>query len=145
MISVMKRHTFSAAHRLYDYNGQCEQLHGHNYTVEVTLSSEELDPLGMVLDFAEIKRMLIEALDRIWDHRTILFVDDPLAKQLPELLNDNSVFVLPRNPTAENMAWYLGTVFFPGELASHEVCETIRVQKVTIYETENNSATWQAN
>lgn len=143
MITVTRKHTFSAAHRLYDYSGKCEHLHGHNYYVCVTLAADHLDEQGMVLDFTTIKAVLMSELDALWDHKTLLWEQDPLSQSLHTLLGDGSVRAVPFNPTAENMAHYLGSVFFPKVLAAQLPSADVRVQAVTVYETEKSSATWQ--
>ena len=145
MISVTKKHTFSAAHRLYDYNGQCEHLHGHNYQVELTITKENLNSLGMIVDFADIKHILLHALDKEWDHKTLLYAKDPLSHKLAEILTDGSVCTVPFNPTAENMAAYLGTEFFPQILRKMNMPKDLKIVKVTIFETEHNSASWSLN
>ncbi|MBQ7456245.1 MAG: 6-carboxytetrahydropterin synthase [Desulfovibrio sp.] len=145
MITITRHHTFSAAHRLYHYTGQCEQLHGHNYDVDIRLScdaNDALDAQGMVLDFAQMKSVLCAALDRMWDHKTLLYDRDPLAKSLANLLQDDSVCSVPFNPTAENMATYLGREFFPRILQQAGISHLI-VLAVTVFETANNSATWE--
>ena len=55
MYEVMVKLTFSAAHRVEDYPGNCERLHGHNWVVEVFARTEQLDGLGMVVDFRKLK------------------------------------------------------------------------------------------
>lgn len=142
MITVTKRHTFSAAHRLYDYNGKCEHLHGHNYKIEITITNDSLDELGMILDFAAVKDLLLTKLDALWDHKTLLFSKDPLSKELPNLLQDNSVCTVPFNPTAENMAQYLGEIFFPKLLKEAKCQPSLRITAVAVFETENNFASW---
>jgi len=65
---------FSAAHQLRGYQGKCENLHGHNGKVEVTIASEKLDKLGMVIDFKELKLRVGNILDEL-DHPTRIQVD----------------------------------------------------------------------
>jgi 6-pyruvoyltetrahydropterin/6-carboxytetrahydropterin synthase len=65
-IGVKKR--FSAAHRLLEYDGNCERLHGHNWTVEVIFSGKRTDNLGMLIDFRILKKVLGEILDE-FDHQ----------------------------------------------------------------------------
>ncbi|MDO5537254.1 MAG: 6-carboxytetrahydropterin synthase [Desulfovibrionaceae bacterium] len=141
MMHVTRRHTISAAHRLYEYNGQCERLHGHNYKIEITVSAENLNRLGMVLDFGLVKKILCGALDAAWDHRTLLYDRDPLCAEMQALLHDGAICPVPFNPTAENMATHLATVLFPAELARAGLTNVL-VTAVTVYETDNNSATW---
>lgn len=89
MYRIWKHYRFSASHQLAGLppDHQCSRLHGHNYLVEVELSSDTLDPTGFVVDFGELKPIKAY-IDEKWDHRH---------------LND----VLPFNPTAEAMAHHL--------------------------------------
>jgi len=82
MWTVRVSRTFSAAHHLKGVNGKCEQVHGHNYRVEVAISSRTLKQPGMVADFVAIRSKLDAILP---DHK---------------LLNNEYQF----NPTAENLA-----------------------------------------
>ena len=84
MMEITREHVISAAHRLYEYGGRCERLHGHNYRILVTLTADRMNELGMVVDFVEVKRVLFGALEEAWDHRTLLFRDDPLSGQLTD-------------------------------------------------------------
>lgn len=59
---------FSAAHSLRNYKGKCEGLHGHNWKVEAIISSASLDPVGMVMDFSELKLLTNNILDEL-DHK----------------------------------------------------------------------------
>ena len=141
MLQITRKHVFAAAHRLYDYEGQCERLHGHNYRVEVTLSAAALNRLGMVMDFAEVKEVLFGALDACWDHRTLLFERDPLCGSLGALLADGSICPVPFNPTAENMAAYLGENLFP-EVMRRRGLDGVRLDAVTVHETDHSAARW---
>ena len=82
--SIRVRQRFSAAHYLRGYKGKCEELHGHNYLVEVFIQSNKLRKPGLVYDFSEVKEQLKRILP---DHK---------------LLNDLFSF----NPTSENLAKY---------------------------------------
>jgi len=85
MYAIRVRQGFSAAHYLKNYRGKCEELHGHNYVVEVTIRSEKLKVPGMVADFVAVKKALRRILP---DHK---------------LLND----VMPDSPTAEHIAKHI--------------------------------------
>ena len=106
---------FSAAHRVEDYPGNCERLHGHNWKVEVAVRTAELDSLGMVMDFRRLKEVTDGALEAL-DHR---------------VLNDTPPFDRI-NPTAEHIAKHLFV-----EIARHAP-----VSRVTVYETESSAATY---
>ena len=143
MMYITRQHTISAAHRLFEYGGRCERLHGHNYKICLTLAAASLNELGMVLDFGDVKKLLFSALDEAWDHKTLLFSKDPLFLALEPILQDGSLCPVPFNPTAENMAAYLATTFFPELLRSAGIDAQVCVHAVTVYETDNNCATWQ--
>lgn len=143
MIHITRKHEISTAHRIYEHSGKCERLHGHNYTILITLSARKLDHLGMILDFGEVKRLLCGAVDEAWDHRTLLYDIDPLVEQLTILREDDSLVAVPFNPTAENMATYLGSVMFPTVLKENGIDENVVVSSVTVFETEKSYATWE--
>ncbi|MCR5562090.1 MAG: 6-carboxytetrahydropterin synthase [Desulfovibrio sp.] len=142
MISVTREHVIAAAHRLYDYNGRCERLHGHNYRIALTLDAPGLDALGMVADFSVIKKVLFAALDEEWDHRTLLYVKDPLCARLAAILDDGSIRPVPFNPTAENMAAWLGETFFPAVLRHAGMDAGVRPAAVRVHETDGSCALW---
>lgn len=99
--------TFSAAHSLRGYRGDCERLHGHNYRVEVTVSSRELDSMGVVMDFRELKQLVKGILAGL-DHRYLNEIE-PFREQ---------------NPSAENIARHIFTSLSPSiekPLKLHEV------------------------
>jgi 6-pyruvoyltetrahydropterin/6-carboxytetrahydropterin synthase len=90
MYEVQINTSFSAAHRLMDYNGKCEHLHGHNYKVEVTCRASAPISGGMVIDFGELKKATWKILDKL-DHA---------------YLNDIEPFT-KLDPSAENIAAHL--------------------------------------
>lgn len=116
MITITRYHDFSAGHKVTGHENKCAQLHGHNYRVHFTVVSEHgVDSVGRVLDFADIKTRLCEWLESHWDHRFLIYVDDPdmetLRRHFP-----SDVFVAPFNPTAENMAQFLVETVGPVQL-----------------------------
>jgi 6-pyruvoyltetrahydropterin/6-carboxytetrahydropterin synthase len=111
MYELVVESEFSAAHRLREYRGACERLHGHNYRVEMVVASEKLDALGMVADFRELKRLLQEAAER-YDHA---------------FLNELAEY-RKQNPTAENVA----RVLF--EECSRRMPRGVRARSVTVWE-----------
>ncbi len=110
---------FSAAHALREYNGPCCQLHGHNYTVEVRLAGTELDALGMLVDYREVKEALAKALAP-FDHG---------------YLNDLTEFA-EVNPTSENIARLLYTRVKEQFFTRDDLRRRVRLVEVVVYETE---------
>lgn len=89
MFEVMVEAQFAAGHYLRNYRGKCENPHGHNYKVQVTLQGSELDEAGLLLDFKLLKQVMRPVVDRL-DH---------------QMMNDMEPF-LELNPSAENIARY---------------------------------------
>lgn len=81
---------FSSAHFLRGYRGKCEELHGHNWKVEVTAQAKKLDKIGMLLDFKDLKMALNKVLEKL-DHKCL----------------NNLAYFKKVNPTSENIARYI--------------------------------------
>ena len=111
---------FCAAHRLRDYKGKCERLHGHNYRVHVTARSAAPGPGGMVIDFGDLKSAANTVLDRL-DH---------------SFLNDISPFDR-LEPSAENIAAYLYQ-----EIAERLGEQAHMLHRVSVYESDTSRATF---
>ena len=102
MFTILREIQFCYGHRLLDYDGKCRHLHGHNGRVEIELASDQLDRLGMVMDFTELKRQVQAWIDTELDHRMILAKRDPVVPFLKE--QGEPLVLLDVNPTAENLA-----------------------------------------
>jgi 6-pyruvoyltetrahydropterin/6-carboxytetrahydropterin synthase len=121
MFEVTIEETFAAGHALRNYGGKCENVHGHNYRAEVTLRGAELDAIGLLVDFVELKRVVHAVLDRM-DH---------------QWLNDFPPFDA-LNPSAENMARYI----YDEVSAALMTKEGVRVACVRLWETDTASAAY---
>ncbi len=123
MYELTVEREFSSGHYLRNYRGRCENPHGHNYKVRITLAGAELDEAGLLLDFKLLKQVMRPVIDRI-DH---------------QMLNDLEPFTTI-NPSAENIARY----FYEqtrDQLASMTQGR-VRVKDCTIWETDTTSATY---
>ena len=89
MFEVSVEQTFAAGHALRNYKGKCENVHGHNFRVQVTIEGERIEQIGLLVDFIDVKRAMRDIIDRL-DH---------------QFLNDIAPFDV-KNPSAENMARY---------------------------------------
>ncbi|MBB5316806.1 6-carboxytetrahydropterin synthase QueD [Tunturibacter empetritectus] len=122
MFEVTVEAGFSSGHYLRNYRGKCENPHGHNYKVFVTLVGEELDEAGMLLDFKLLKQVMRPTVDYL-DHF---------------MINDLAPFDKEINPSAENLAKY----FY--EQTSSQLHEMtggrVRVKDCTLYETDTSFA-----
>jgi len=129
MYKVTKVINFCYGHRLLNYKGKCRNLHGHNGKVEIELFSENLDKMGMVLDFAQIKNIIEEWIEENLDHKLLLSKDDPFVKILRE--NNENVYVMETNPTAEAIAKLI---------YDFAVSRKLPVSEVRFWETDNSFA-----
>lgn len=102
MYRVSKSVSFCYGHRLLNYQGKCQHLHGHNARAVITLESATLDERGMVEDFSGVKQLVWDWLDREIDHTLLLRRDDPLLALLQGA--GERVHVTTENPTAEVIA-----------------------------------------
>ena len=122
---------FSYGHRLLNHQGKCANLHGHNGRVQIELSSEKLNALGMVMDFYEIRETLGVWINETLDHKMILSEKDPLAEVLKKF--GEKIVLTKENPTAEVLARWIF------EEARRK---NLPVTQVTLWETENSFATY---
>ena len=121
MFEVSVEYSFAAGHALRGYKGKCENVHGHNYKVRVTVGGEKLNSIGLLIDFSDL-RAAVRALAERFDH---------------QFLNDVEPFT-KANPSAENLACYLGT-----ELQRKFQDQGLRVSNVTVWETDTTSASYR--
>ena len=118
---VMIERNFSSAHQLRGYKGKCENLHGHNYKVEIYARGRELDHIGLLVDFGELK----EAADEV-----VAYLDHRNINELPP-------FDEELNPSAENLARYILE-----HVAAACGDERVQVYKVRCFETPTSVATY---
>ena len=121
MFTVFKDFSFSAAHQIRGHMGGCQNLHGHNYRVRVYVRARELDSLGMVIDFADLKKIVAEVVDP-FDHR---------------LINEVTPFDV-RNTTAELLSQFIF------EEVGKRLPSGRELTKVEIWETDSSCAVYEA-
>ena len=122
MFEVTIEETFAAGHALRNYRGKCENVHGHNYRCQVTLEGADLDSIGLLVDFVELKKVVHGVLDRM-DH---------------QWLNEFPPFDV-LNPSAENMAKYIYDEVSEGL----KTRQGVRVGAIRLWETDTASATYR--
>ena len=121
MFEITVQAGFSSGHYLREYYGKCENPHGHNYRVLVTLIGEQLEPNGLLLDFKLLKQVLKPTVEYLYHH----------------MINELEPFTTV-NPSAENLAKY----FFDQTSAELRKLTQgrVRVKDCTIYETDTSFA-----
>lgn len=137
-ITATRRLQYAIGHRVYNHESKCRNLHGHNFVFFLTAegTSDPQDTLGRVIDFGVLKEKLGTWLECHWDHGMLLWEGDEALIAGVRYAGGQKLFLLPYNPTAENMCKYLLEIVGPKVLEGTRV----RLVKVTIHETENGIA-----
>ena len=117
MYSIKVEGDFSAAHNVRRYKGDCEQLHGHNWKIEVVVTKSKLEKTGMVIDFKNLKMKLQRVLERL-DHKYL----------------NNIPYFKKVNPTSENLAKYI---------YDNLKAEVRHLKSITVWENPTDSATYE--
>ena len=109
MLTITRKLEFDAGHRIPDHKSQCRNLHGHRYTLEITLtgaviSVEGNSDNGMIMDFSDIKALAKEHLVDPWDHAFLVYQHDTAVREFLATLPGHKTVVIDRIPTVENMA-----------------------------------------
>ncbi len=117
-VTIIK--SFSAAHLLAQIGGKCEELHGHNFRVEVTVTAPDLNESGLLIDFRAVKKWLNVILDQM-DHKHL--------NELP--------YFAGINPSAENIAKFISE-----KMESEAKKVSVKVIKVKVWESENAAVTY---
>ena len=120
MYKIKVQTQFSAAHFLRNYKGKCESLHGHNWRIEVLVSSEGLSSSGMVMDFSELKKMTNDVIE-ILDHKNLNELD----------------YFGKHNPSSEEIANYIFLRLKEG-IASYNC----KLDEVRVWETDSSCASY---
>lgn len=120
MYEVAITQSFSSAHRLADIGGKCEELHGHNFKVEVTVGGQALNSEGILIDFRLLKKFLKEIIDQM-DHQHL--------NELP--------FFRGINPSSEIIAHYIYT-----EMRHSVDAQNVKILRVKVWESENAAVTF---
>lgn len=148
MPEITLTHSTDTAHRLVGHEGKCARLHGHTYNWRVRVLAVELLPIGFVADFGTIKAALNE-----WDHRCLLWQEDPMAIAFMQPVAESQIVVpdaispslatlermmakapdigvirVPFNPTAEHMASAMSEHLFRALEAENPTVHRVEVE-----------------
>lgn len=136
---AVRRVQFCAGHRVYRHESKCANLHGHNYVALFYARASRLDTVGRVVDFSVLKGSLGGWIEANWDHGFVLAEFDQDAIRAMQAVRNQKVYLMPTNPTAENMAHYLLDNVAPKMLKGTGV----EIFRVELWETENCMAAMQ--
>jgi 6-pyruvoyltetrahydropterin/6-carboxytetrahydropterin synthase len=138
-LQVLRRIRFCAGHRLLGHGGKCENLHGHNYIADIYVTGQGVDSIGRIVDFAELKQRFKGWIDDHWDHGFIVFEQDGDTIRAVTSVKPHKIYLLPENPTAENIARHLLEIIAPKLLAGMPGYD-LRVARVAVWETDDTCA-----
>ena len=140
MLTITRKLEFDAGHRIPDHKSQCRNLHGHRYTLEITLvgaviEEEGSSDNGMIMDFSDIKALAKEHLVDVWDHAFLVAKEDAgLVDYLNSIPNHKTV-IMEHVPTVENLASAAFRVLQP--VFEKAFDGRLKLASIRLYETPN--------
>ncbi len=143
IIRVTKEFNFEMAHALKNYDGPCRNVHGHSYKLFVTVigspSKKETDPkLGMLIDFADLKRLVTEHIVSVYDHAFVLSNQSIIASSDRAHEMFSRIIYVPYQPTCENLVVEFAEILIPLLPAQ------TKLYSLKLYETATSYAEWFA-
>ncbi len=137
-VRITRIFSFEAAHALSDYEGPCRHIHGHSYKLWVTVFGR-IDPAtSMLIDFGLLKNIINEAIIKVFDHKLLLYKNDPMVGKNIGNITENLV-LLPVNPSSENM------VISFSKMIAGQLPENVSLHHLKLYETELSFTEWYAD
>ena len=141
-IRITKQFSFETGHALYGYDGKCRNVHGHSYKLRVTVIGEPIADssnvkFGMVIDFTDLKKIVLEEVVDVFDHATVFNKNTPhieLAKELQD--RGHHVILVDYQPTSENM------VIDFAEKIKHRLPKGLELYSLRLQETDSSYAEW---
>ena len=144
-IRITKQFNFETGHALYGYDGKCRNVHGHSYKLSVTVIGSPITDsnnvkFGMVIDFSDLKKIVLEEVVDVFDHATVFNKNTPHVELAEELSSrGHHVILVDYQPTSENMV-----VDFAEKIKSR-LPKDINLLSLRLQETESSFAEWFAS
>lgn len=141
-IRITKQFSFETGHALYGYDGKCRNVHGHSYKLRVTVIGEPISDasnvkFGMVIDFTDLKKIVLEEVVDVFDHATVFNKNTPhveLAKELQD--RGHHVILVDYQPTSENMV-----IDFADKIKKR-LPKGLQLHSLRLQETDSSYAEW---
>ena len=144
-IRITKKFSFETGHALYGYDGKCRNVHGHSYSLNVTVIGTPINDTknvkyGMVIDFGDLKKIVKEEIVNVFDHATVFNKNTPHVELAKELENrGHNVLLVDYQPTSEMM------VIDFAEKIKKRLPENIKLHALKLQETKTSFAEWYAS
>jgi 6-pyruvoyltetrahydropterin/6-carboxytetrahydropterin synthase len=140
MLTITRKLEFDAGHRIPDHKSQCRNLHGHRYTIEITLVGAVIDEEGssdngMIMDFSDVKALAKQHLVDVWDHAFLVYEKDAAVRAFLDSLPGHKTVVISRIPTVENLARHAFDIL--KEAYRDRYGTGLHLSKVVLHETPN--------
>jgi 6-pyruvoyltetrahydropterin/6-carboxytetrahydropterin synthase len=140
MLTITRKLEFDAGHRIPDHKSQCRNLHGHRYTIEITLVGEVIQAEGnsdngMIMDFSDIKALAKQYLVDVWDHAFLVYEKDDKVREFLGSLPGHKTVVIDRIPTVENLAKVAFDIL--KSVYTDRFGTGLRLHKLVLHETPN--------
>ncbi len=140
MLTITRKLEFDAGHRIPDHKSQCRNLHGHRYTLLITLvgaviEQEGQSDNGMIMDFSDIKVLANTHLVDVWDHAFLVYRGDTAVRQFLDSLPEHKTVVLDCIPTVENLARAAFDIL--KNVYQDRYGNGLALRKITLFETPN--------
>lgn len=143
MTIITKEINIAMGHSVTNHNSRCKNIHGHDYRIEVTVGGEIIttpgaSDEGMIIDFKDVKEVMLQELDLVFDHGFVLWKEDPRASVFAMWRNEGQkVILVDFIPTAENLAkhWF-------NLLKSALEKRRVQLKQIKVWETPSSTATY---
>ena len=140
MLTITRKLEFDAGHRIPDHKSQCRNLHGHRYTLEITLvgaviEEEGSSDNGMIMDFSDVKALAKAHLVDVWDHAFLAYEKDTVVREFLESIPGHKTVIIDRIPTVENLAQTAFNILKAAYLDRYGT--GLRLYKLVLHETPN--------
>jgi 6-pyruvoyltetrahydropterin/6-carboxytetrahydropterin synthase len=140
MLTITRKLEFDAGHRIPDHKSQCRNLHGHRYTVEITLLGDVIEEEGssdngMIMDFSDVKALAKQHLIDVWDHAFLVYEKDAVVREFLATIPGHKTVVIDRIPTVENLAQTAFNIL--NNVFQDRYGTGLRLHKLVLHETPN--------
>lgn len=140
---VTKKIEIDMGHRVPNHKSKCCNPHGHRYIIECGVDDKVIDKKGsssegMVIDFGDLKKIMINKIDAVYDHSYTIYVEDEYLHLFKKIKDDGKkINIVHFVPTAENLAkhWY-------GILKTELEKAKIKIKYITVWETPTSTASY---
>ncbi len=142
MLRITKVFHFEMAHAIHGYTGACKNIHGHSYELHVSVSSDftetsYIPSIGFVIDFKDIKKLVLDSVIEKFDHSLLLSPD--FLKAHPQFSSSPNLVIFEAEPTAENLLLYIKNMLHKS------LPDPIKLARLKLFETKDSYAEWTAH